>query len=307
MSSFLKLSPHISTTIWGGERLKRIKLIESEKPIGETWEISVHESGESLCAGRKLSEYVDKDRIPYLVKFIDTLDYLSVQVHPDDGYAKKYENSLGKTECWIILDSSEGDGIYLGLKDGVTKKEIENALLNKESMDKFLKFYPVSRGDFFFVPSGTAHAIGKNVFLIEIQQSSGITYRVWDWNRVDQNGNTRELHVKKAMDVIKFGDNYNRDNNFKYQKNILSKKHLEVISHPQFIVESISLKKGEVFKLFRKSERFPGVICLKGDIKLSLKDSIQNLHEYESLLILNELDNHVTIEALESCEVILVL
>lgn len=195
----LKLKPYLVEKIWGGNRIAKMKGLTDSRKLGESWEVSTLEGQSSETNNGPLSELI---KLPYLVKFIDTTDNLSVQVHPGDEYAKKHENSLGKSECWYILDAAHGAGVYLGLKEGITLKELEKTVRESGAIDQLMNFYPVKKGDFIYVPAGTIHAIGKGVFLIEAQQASGITYRFWDWNRLDEQGNSRELHVEKALAVI---------------------------------------------------------------------------------------------------------
>lgn len=201
----MKLEPYFVEKVWGGNRIAKLKNISDTRKLGESWEVSTLTGMSVKLNGEDLSLTED---LPYLVKFIDTTDNLSVQIHPNDEYAQKYENSLGKTECWYILGAEEGAGVYLGLKDGVTKKELEIEVKKGKDVDKLLNFYPAKKGDFFFVPAGTIHAIGAGVFLIEVQQSSGITYRFWDWERVGLDGKKRELHIEKALAVLSENSKY---------------------------------------------------------------------------------------------------
>jgi mannose-6-phosphate isomerase len=197
------LRPSLQQKIWGGERLKGLKNSQLAK-LGESWEVSIHPDGQSVLEdGRRLGEVVSENEIPYLVKFIDTSDVLSVQVHPDNEYAARVENTKGKMECWLILDAGADAELFLGFNEGVNLEEFKQASLDKKDLTPYLKKYNPKPFDFFFVPPGTIHAIGKDVFLLEVQQSSGITYRVWDWNRVDENGKSRELHPTKAFEVLK--------------------------------------------------------------------------------------------------------
>lgn len=201
----MKLNPHLVEKIWGGSRIAKMKGIIDSRKLGESWEVSTLPDQSSVTELGPLSNVVN---LSFLVKFIDTTDHLSVQVHPDDDYAKKNEGSLGKSECWYILDAKPGAGIYLGLKAGVTKDELENFVRNSKPVNDLMNFYPVSKGNFVYVPAGTIHAIGKDVFLLEAQQASGITYRFWDWNRLDEQGNSRELHIDKALEVINSNSKY---------------------------------------------------------------------------------------------------
>ena len=208
----VKLIPAYKSIIWGGNKLKTEYGKDTDlSPLAETWELAFHKDGKSLLEdGRALSDVVTEaelgencrgfDFFPVLVKFIDAQDKLSVQVHPADEYALKYENSLGKTEMWYIVDADEGAGIYLGFKQDITKEQFVRAIEEKTLTD-YLKFIPVKKGESYFIPSGTIHAICAGCLICEIQQNSNITYRVYDYGRRDKNGNERELHVQKAIDV----------------------------------------------------------------------------------------------------------
>lgn len=229
-----ELSPSIVRKIWGGTKLEKMKglslLNKDLDPIGETLEIF-------------------EQHLPYVAKFIDTSEELSIQVHPTDEYARLHENSSGKTECWIILDSGEGGGIFLGLKSHVSRKSFVEALREKKEINELLNFYPVKKGDFFFVPSGSIHAIGKNITLAEIQQNSGITYRVWDWDRLDSKGMSRELHIEKSLDVINFDSKSNSSEFFRIKNNLFDLAGLhEVCIHPDFHLYILNLKKNEVYQ-----------------------------------------------------------
>lgn len=208
----VKLIPAYKSIIWGGSKLKNeYGKVTDLSPLAETWELSFHKDGKSTLAdGTPLCDAVteadlgenckDFDFFPVLVKFIDAQDKLSVQVHPADEYALEHENSLGKTEMWYIVDADEGAGIYLGFKEDITKEQFEKAIEDKTLTD-YLKFIPVKKGESYFIPSGTIHAICAGCLICEIQQNSNITYRVYDYGRRDKNGNERELHVAKAIDV----------------------------------------------------------------------------------------------------------
>lgn len=214
----VKLKPSVKSYIWGGTNLKKYGKESKEDVISETWELSFHDDGLSLVdsgiyKGKTLKEVVKKDDLgtnvstftffPCLIKLIDSASPLSVQVHPSDEYALKNENSYGKTEMWYILDHEKDAGIYVGFKNNETQSDVEKALNNGTILDK-LNFFKVKKGECYFIKSGTIHAIGKGVTLIEIQQNSNLTYRLYDYNRKDKNGNTRELHISKALKVIDY-------------------------------------------------------------------------------------------------------
>ena len=285
---FKLVKPASVYKIWGGSQMAALKNLPSSKgadSLGETWEVSVHPDGPSLYEDQSLSEYISDTEMPYLIKLIDTSLHLSVQVHPGDEFAKIHENSQGKTECWIILGAEEGSGIYLGLKEGVKKVDFENSLKSGESMDQFLVFYPVKRGDFFYVPAGSIHAIGAGVFLAEVQQSSGITYRVWDWNRLDSEGKSRELHVEKAMQVINFKDKHNDSKTFKIKKDVFKERNSLLVDHPQFNLRQVTLEVGEEVEINPLDlGRAKGILNLEGSIEIDgvLVDAYQSLVREES-------------------------
>lgn len=202
-----KLSPAVKEYIWGGHKLEKLfARTNNGSKIAETWEVSAHKDGESrLENGTLLSEFLKENsqELPFFIKYIDATDNLSIQVHPDDEYAKKYENSNGKTEFWYIISADEGAGIYCGFKKDTTKEEFLKKL-ECGRVEELCNFIPVKAGDGFLIKAGTVHAIGKGCVICEIQQNSNITYRVYDYNRTDKNGNKRELHLDRALDVINF-------------------------------------------------------------------------------------------------------
>ena len=210
------LTPVCTHNIWGGTRLNREfgYPIEGDD-IGECWGISAHPNGDGTVAsgaykGMKLSELWEKhpelfgdtgmDRFPLLIKIIDAKDDLSIQVHPDDAYAKVHENgSLGKTECWYVLDCEPGATIIVGQR---AKDRVEAAHMIEEGRwDDMLNVLQIHKGDFFQIDSGTVHAIKGGTLLLETQQSSDITYRVYDYDRLS-NGKPRQLHIAQSIDVI---------------------------------------------------------------------------------------------------------
>ena len=209
-----KLCPAFKDYLWGGNKLKEKYGKKTDiTPCAESWELSFHKDGETtLECGTPISKALareslgknatDFDNFPLLIKFIDARDDLSVQVHPSDEYALKNENSYGKTEMWYIVDAEDGAGIYLGFKEDVKKEDFLLAI-KENRLTELLNFYPVKPGESYFIPSGTIHAIGKGCLICEIQQNSNLTYRVYDYGRRDKNGNTRELHVDKAVKVTR--------------------------------------------------------------------------------------------------------
>lgn len=281
-----KLNPTIVRKIWGGTKLDVMKAINSSgesEPIGETWEIY-------------------EEHLSYLAKLIDTSEALSIQVHPGDEYARIHENSSGKTECWIILEAAPSAGIYLGLKPNVTKETLKKALLEKKQINDLLNFYTVKPGDFFFVPAGSIHAIGKNVTLAEVQQNSGITYRVWDWNRVDSNGVERELHVDKSLDVINFESEANLLEYFQFKSDLFKASGLnEVCKHSNFHLFILNLNKGEDHTHELKNLIRPcSLLNLAGKIKVNNEE----IASYEAIIF--ESEDKIKIEAMEDGPLLLI-
>ena len=201
-------------TPWGGSMLHTLfgRLLPDSR-TGESLEISAIDALNSRDEqGRPLSDLISlygerltgrglASPFPLLLKLIDARDRLSVQVHPDDAYAQKHEHKLGKTEAWIILYAEEGAQLVYGVRENVTKEALMNGALQGAAVEKLLRFVPVKAGDVFYIPAGTVHAIGRGIVLYEIQQSSDVTYRFYDWDRTDAQGKKRELHLKKALDV----------------------------------------------------------------------------------------------------------
>lgn len=226
-----KLIPALKDYIWGGTNLKKYRKTDLDI-ISESWELSFHQDGLSkIEIDNKLvnlSDVVKKEDLgekasnfpffPVLIKLIDAKENLSVQVHPSDEYALKNENSFGKTEMWYVISALEGAGLYVGFKEDENKENVEKYLHDGTILDH-LNFFKVKEGDCYFIPSGTIHAIGKGVTLIEIQQNSNLTYRLYDYNRVDKNGLKRPLHIEKALNVI----DYNRYQKEEKRDNLLGK------------------------------------------------------------------------------------
>ena len=211
MSRIYKLTPALKDNIWGGNKLRGYGKESEKDRIAESWELSFTDGGEAKIAdGREMSEVFTKadwgtncqrfHAFPVLTKFIDAKDNLSVQVHPSDAYALENEGQFGKTEMWYVVEADEGAGLYMGLERACGAEEFAAAVADG-SVEKLLSFKEVKKGDVYFIPSGTIHAIGAGVVIFEIQQNSTLTYRLYDYMRRDKDGNLRELHVDKAMKV----------------------------------------------------------------------------------------------------------
>ena len=219
-SPIVKLEPAFKDNIWGGTKIRDVYGKKCDYDvIGESWELSAHPDGQSRIAegrykGMLFNEYLNiigkdalgwkcqcQDRFPILIKFIDAKQALSIQIHPDDEYALENENEYGKNEMWYVVDSEPGAYLYCGLSRDASKEEIEKRIADNTITD-ILNKIEVKPGDVVMVKAGTIHAIGAGVFICEIQQNSNCTYRMYDYDRRDKFGNPRELHVKKALDVV---------------------------------------------------------------------------------------------------------
>ena len=223
----MKMQPVLVDRVWGGRRLAELlgKPLPEGVKIGESWELSDHPHNRSRVAegplaGRTLREVLERDgqavlgrhglarawstRFGLLVKFIDATDRLSVQVHPGDAHAARYSKEEGgKTECWVVVHAEPGAWVADGLRPGTTRDRLA-AALRKGAIEELLTVRPVKTGDFIWVPAGTVHAVGPGLVLAEIQQTSDLTYRLYDWNRLGADGKPRPLHVERAMECIRF-------------------------------------------------------------------------------------------------------
>jgi len=228
--AILKLKPACKDYIWGGRRLidEYNKPYEGER-LAETWEMSCHPDGPSVIvngehAGKTLAEYVEAQGkgvlgsncqifqdFPIMIKFIDAKDNLSIQVHPNNIYALEHEHQYGKTEVWYVLDAGENAFLYYGFKHEISKEEFAQRIADNTLLE-VLNAVPVHKGDVFYIPAGTIHAICRDIVIAEIQQSSNVTYRVYDYGRVGADGKPRQLHVEQAVKVTKLAhpkDDYN--------------------------------------------------------------------------------------------------
>ena len=218
----LKFKPIYKNYIWGGQNLRGMgKEIENGETVAESWEISDHGDDMSrvvngVLRGKTLRDLIEQygedicpetltGRFPILIKYIDANRRLSVQVHPDDAYARVHEGpqELGKTECWYVLEAQPGAELIVGMKRGVTRESFKE-MIEKGNIEEGIANIPVSRGDFVYIKSGTVHAIMEGILICEIQENSDSTYRLYDWGRVGNDGRPRPLHLEKAMDVITF-------------------------------------------------------------------------------------------------------
>ena len=214
------LSPACKDYLWGGHRRLRedFGVKSGLDPLAEAWVLSCHPDGPSVLAdgpyaGRTLAEYIEEagpevlgtncgrfKEFPVLIKLIDADQDLSIQVHPSDAYALEHEGQYGKTEMWVVLDAEEGASLYYGFRQEISREEFARRVADG-TLTEVLRKVPVKKGDVFFIPSGTLHAIGAGLVIAEIQQNSNVTYRVFDYGRLGSDGKPRPLHVEKALAV----------------------------------------------------------------------------------------------------------
>jgi len=297
----LEFQPVYKYRMWGGNKLKTVlNKVYDEENVGESWEISDVEDDETvvkngLLKGLTLRELSDKfgadllgekvyktfgTEFPLLIKFIDAKTPLSVQVHPHDHIAKERHDSFGKNEMRYIMDADNNADIIVGFKEELDKNSYTKYLEDKRLIE-VLNTVKTSAGDTFYIPTGRVHAIGAGVLLAEIQQTSDITYRIYDYDRVDKaTGETRELHNELALDVIDFKlhDNYKTD---------YSKKSNEsnLLVHSPYFKTNILTLKGTLEKNYTIIDSFIIYICTKGRVEVLSKDQTYKLHKGKTLLL----------------------
>jgi len=280
----LKFEPILKEIIWGGDKICRFKnLYPQQNGIGESWELSHVKNNVSIVAngelkGKSLEELIEtyKEKLigkkvfeqfgatfPLLIKFIDAHAPLSVQVHPDDLLAKQRHNSFGKTEMWYVVRATQGAYLYSGFSRPMTPEEYVRSLEDDTFID-YLQRHEVKSGDAFFLPAGRVHAIGAGCFILEIQQTSDITYRIYDYNRKDANGNPRELHTELAKDAI----DYKVYPNYKLDCVPAKKPVQPLVSCPYFITNLIEGQENDTLYI-SNPDAFFIYIGLKGNTQLT--------------------------------------
>ena len=295
----LRFRPYLKTVIWGGDRICAYKGIEQPEPnIGESWEISCvpgHESvvDEGAYEGFTLRELIERfgasllgdavyerygANFPLLIKLIDANDNLSVQVHPDDDLAMKRHNSLGKTEMWYIINTDDNAKIFAGLNTEMTPDEYVKRVADG-SFAEALAVHSSKPGDVFFLPAGRVHAIGAGNLLAEIQESSDVTYRIYDYDRRDANGNTRELHTDLAKDAI----DYTVYDNYKSPSVPDDVNECEIVSCEHFTTLRIIVN-GET-SLNLPDDSFSVIMCIEGEVTLRFEDGEMSLKTGETVLL----------------------
>lgn len=279
--------PQLKQTLWGGDRIIPFKHLDTQmEAVGESWEISGVKGNETIVAngkdkGKSLNQLVREqkgrlvgeenyqrfgDEFPLLIKFIDARQDLSIQVHPDDEIAQRHGKSHGKTEMWYAFASAPGAVLYNGLKQQLTP-EVYEQMVENDTITEALARYEVSEGDVFFIPAGRIHAIGAGCFVAEIQQTSDITYRIYDYKRKDKNGNYRELHTKEAAESIDFRIYDNQHINYTLSKN----EGVQVVSCPHFTTAVYDLTEPMTLD-YSDLDSFVILIAVKGQGKLICED-----------------------------------
>ncbi len=296
----LKFEPILKERLWGGTKLKDILGKPSTSDItGESWELSGVKGDISIVSngpfsGTSLQEIIDKwpeellgkgvverfgKEFPILIKFIDAKQDLSIQLHPNDTLAKERHNSFGKTEMWYVMDADKGANLIVGFNKNVTKEEYSKSLENDTLLD-LLNYEPVKEGDTFFINTGKIHAIGAGVLLAEIQQTSDVTYRVFDFNRRDKNGNLRELHTELALDAM----DYDKKNDFKVAYHGRMNYANTMVDCPYFKTNFIHLTKNLSLAGSEK-DSFTIYMCVGGSAKISSETGSVMIQKGETVLI----------------------
>lgn len=289
------LEPALKETIWGGNKLReRYGKISTLANIAESWECSVHPQGLSKVASGKYNgmylrdvldehpEYLGNkiksvENFPVLIKFIDAREKLSVQVHPNDEYAKKYENgALGKTEMWYVVEAEHDAELVYGFYNEITRQQLADGARNGD-IEKYLNKVRTHPGDVFFIPAGTVHGIGAGNLIVEVQESSDLTYRLYDYNRQDKCGNKRELNIDKALNVV----NYSKSTNIRqpmrvlrYSKGIFKEN---VFRCKYFQVEKFFVNINKNVNLEFNSRSCKILVCISGEGSIVLNSSYQTM------------------------------
>ncbi|PTY40257.1 type I phosphomannose isomerase catalytic subunit [Brachyspira hampsonii] len=297
--------------IWGGNYLASVysKPFDKNKTIGESWEIcdlpndnNVVSNGE--LKGKTLSYLVKeygfellgtkcKDNyFPLLIKLIDAKDKLSIQVHPDEEYANKRHNKHGKNEMWYVMETYGDAKLLIGLKENISKEDLIKSFNNNENIEGMFNYFDIKKGDAFYIPSGCIHSILGNAVIAEIQTPSDVTYRLYDWNRVDKNGKFRELHIEDSFNVIKDINAFNLKSD---KKNRLKNEKLEintVFSNDYFTAEEYIINGYYSSKTSKESFELIIVVDGKGSIESDIANNIIKLNIGKTVLIPASLGNY---------------
>lgn len=275
----IKFNPLLVQTLWGGEKIIPFKHLNSDlTQVGESWEISGVKGNETIVSegefkGKKLNELVDElkgklvgeanykrfgNDFPLLIKFIDARQELSIQVHPTDELAQKRGKLRGKTEMWYIMDSDENAKLRAGMKEKITPEQYKQ-MVEDDTITEAIAEYKVKEGDCFFLPAGRIHSIGTGCFLAEIQQTSDVTYRIYDFKRKDKDGNYRELHTEEAAECI----DYNVEPNYRTEYTPVKNEGVALVECPYFTTAVYDLNEPMTLD-YSELDSFVILIGLKG-------------------------------------------
>ncbi|WP_298778081.1 type I phosphomannose isomerase catalytic subunit [uncultured Polaribacter sp.] len=300
MNQLLRFEPILKDKIWGGEKLNKLLNKDSDKKnVGESWEISDVKNEPSIVLngslkGKNLKELISEfkgdlvgdkiydrfgDKFPLLIKFIDAKEALSIQLHPHDDLAKKRHNSFGKTEMWYVMQADKKANLIVGFKKEVTSVEYLKHLENKSLLD-ILNVDEVNKGDVYFIPTGRVHAIGAGVMLAEIQQTSDITYRIYDWDRSNPDGTFRDLHTEEALDAIDYSIKDSYQTTYSKKENIAS----QIVSCPYFTTNVLAVL-GDVEVNHNEKDSFVIYMCVDGEVSFQYEKQIEVLKTGETILI----------------------
>lgn len=300
MNQLLKFKPILKDKIWGGEKLiQKLNKKSDRKDIGESWELSDVKGDTSVVVngdlkGKDLKELISEykselmgekiynhfgEKFPLLIKFIDAKEALSIQLHPHDDLAKKRHNSFGKTEMWYVMQADEKANLIVGFQKEVTPEEYLHHLENKTLTD-ILNIDEVNKGDVYFIPTGRVHAIGAGVLLAEIQQTSDITYRIYDWDRPNPDGSYRELHTEEALDAIDYSAKESYQTDYDKKQNSSS----EIVSCPYFTTSVLPVQ-GEITVNHLNKDSFVIYMCVEGKVELTYKNQKESLKMGETILV----------------------
>lgn len=284
----LLFEPNLHTVVWGGSQLRPFKGLEpSDEPIGESWEISAVPTSTSIICngelkGRDLITVINGNpdailgkkvnekyhgRLPLLVKFIDAKRDLSIQVHPNDEMAMREHGKMGKSEMWYVIKADEGAHLYAGFKHEITPDEYQKRIA-EGTITNVLADHKVKAGDVFYLPAGRVHAICGGIMLAEVQQSSDVTYRIFDYNRPGMDGKPRELHTELAAKAL----DYHVEPNYRTEYIESSNKAVQIIDSPYFSVRVMEVSK-PFHRDLKKYDSFIITMCIEGDCKIHVRST----------------------------------
>ena len=280
--------PNLHTVVWGGNQLRPYKGLEpSDEPIGESWEVSAVPTSTSIICngiytgkdlitvinekpdailGKKVNEKY-QGKLPLLVKFIDAKRDLSIQVHPNDEMAMREHGKMGKSEMWYVIKADKGAHLYAGLKQNITPYEYQKRVEDGTITD-VLADHQVKEGDVFYLPAGRVHAICGGILLAEVQQSSDVTYRIFDYNRPGMDGKPRELHTELAAQAL----DYHVEDNYRTEYSEESNRAVQIIDSPYFSVRVMEVSK-PFHRDLKKYDSFIITMCIEGDCRINVRST----------------------------------